>query len=106
MRRTVTLSHAPARRRRRGFTLIEASLATVIVGVGILSMMQLFTACTQQNGNAVNMTTAGITSGQLVRGLRPGIPLHFWIVWEDKDRKLSKPSPVLTQTLVDNFKEK
>jgi prepilin-type N-terminal cleavage/methylation domain-containing protein len=46
------------KRRRRGFTLIEASLATVIVGVGILSMMQLFTACTRQNAAAADMTTA------------------------------------------------
>ena len=30
----------------------------VIVGVGILSMMELFTVCTRQNGAAVNMTTA------------------------------------------------
>ena len=44
--------------RRRGFTLIEASLATVIVGVGVLSMMQLFTACTIQNHSAANTTTA------------------------------------------------
>ena len=46
------------RRPRRGFTLLEAMLATMIVGVGILSMMQLFTACTLQNRSALNMTTA------------------------------------------------
>jgi hypothetical protein len=33
-------------------------LATAIVGIGILSMMQLFTACTIQNRQAVNMTAA------------------------------------------------
>jgi hypothetical protein len=55
---------------------------------------------------AVNMTPAGLQNGQLIRGFRPGIPLHFWIVWEDKDKKLSKPSPVHTEVLVDNFKEK
>jgi prepilin-type N-terminal cleavage/methylation domain-containing protein len=43
---------------RRGFTLIEAMLATVIIGTGVLSMMHLFTACTRQNGSAVNMTAA------------------------------------------------
>jgi prepilin-type N-terminal cleavage/methylation domain-containing protein len=45
-------------RSRHGFTLMEAMLAMSIVGVGILSMMQLFTACTFQNRQAVNMTTA------------------------------------------------
>jgi hypothetical protein len=57
-------------------------------------------------GGAVNMAPAGIKNGQLIYGLRPGVPLFFWIVWEDKNKKLSKPSPVHAQTLVDNFKEK
>jgi len=43
---------------RRGFTLIEASLATVIVGVGVLSMMRLFAACTIQNRESNHSTTA------------------------------------------------
>jgi type II secretory pathway pseudopilin PulG len=44
--------------RRPAFTLLEASLATIIVGLGILSMMELFSASTRQNGAAANMTTA------------------------------------------------
>jgi type II secretory pathway pseudopilin PulG len=44
--------------RRRGFTLIEAAMTTVIVGVGILASMSLFAACSQQNTNASEMTTA------------------------------------------------
>ena len=43
---------------RRGFTLIEASLATIIVGVGVLATMQLFTAITQQTQTNNRMTTA------------------------------------------------
>jgi type II secretory pathway pseudopilin PulG len=46
------------RKPRSGFTLIEATLATIVVGVGILSLMQLFTTCTQQNAAASHMTTA------------------------------------------------
>ena len=42
----------------RGFTLIEASLAIVIVGTGILATFQLFAACTQQNRFGMQMTTA------------------------------------------------
>ena len=32
----------------------EASLATAIVGFGVLSMMELFAACTRQNGAAAS----------------------------------------------------
>jgi type II secretory pathway pseudopilin PulG len=46
------------RRRRRGFTLMEATLATIIVGVGVTAAMTLFDACTRQNRAAASMTTA------------------------------------------------
>jgi hypothetical protein len=60
-----------------------------------------------ENGSgAINMTPNGLKTGQLVAGFRPDIPLYFWIVWESKDKKLSKPSPVHKAILVDNFKEK
>jgi type II secretory pathway pseudopilin PulG len=41
-----------------GFTLIEAAMTTVIIGVGILASMSLFAACSQQNMNSSEMTTA------------------------------------------------
>jgi type II secretory pathway pseudopilin PulG len=44
--------------RARGFTLIEAALATIIVGVGIVSTMELFAACSQQAVGANQTTTA------------------------------------------------
>lgn len=56
------------RRRRRGrggFTLVEASLTTLIVGVGILSMMELFGACTRQNQSANQQTTAMFLVGNI-----------------------------------------
>ncbi len=43
---------------RRGFTLIEASLAIIIVGSGVLGIMRLLATCTQQNHAAADMTTA------------------------------------------------
>ncbi len=55
---------------------------------------------------AVNMEPEGIVPGQLVTGLRPGIELHYWLVYADKDGKLSRPSPTRTHVLVDTFKEK
>jgi type II secretory pathway pseudopilin PulG len=57
MNRAATNFRNP-RPRRGGFTLMETVLATVIVGLGILSMMELFTACTRQNRAAFDMTTA------------------------------------------------
>jgi hypothetical protein len=55
---------------------------------------------------AVNLTPAGAKSGALVRGLRPALPLYFWVTYEDAQGKMSKPSKPLTTTLVDTFKEK
>jgi len=47
-----------ARGRRRGFTLIEAALTTVIVGVGCVSMLALLGAGTQANADGTELTTA------------------------------------------------
>jgi prepilin-type N-terminal cleavage/methylation domain-containing protein len=48
----------PRSSRKRGFTLIEASLTTVIIGVGFLSMLQLLAAGTMTNIRAIESTTA------------------------------------------------
>ncbi|MCY2950982.1 MAG: hypothetical protein NTU53_03280 [Planctomycetota bacterium] len=45
-------------RARRGFTLIEAALATAIIGTGFIAMFQLFTSCTRDNSAGAQMTTA------------------------------------------------
>jgi Tfp pilus assembly protein PilV len=42
---------------RQAFTLIEASLTTIIVGTGVLGMIGLFTHCTTQNRYAARVTT-------------------------------------------------
>lgn len=55
---------------------------------------------------AVNMAPAGIQNGALVRGLRPAMKLYYWITWNDAQGKMSKPSPVHEEVLVDLFKEK
>ena len=46
------------RRARSAFTLIEASLAVAIVGLGVLAAMSLFAACTRQTQTATNSTVA------------------------------------------------
>ncbi len=46
------------RSQARGFTLVEVGLTMVIVGTGILAVVQLFAACTKQTREAADTTTA------------------------------------------------
>jgi prepilin-type N-terminal cleavage/methylation domain-containing protein len=48
----------PSARGRRGFTLIEAAIVTVIIGVGVVSMLQLLAAGTVSNSEGTELTTA------------------------------------------------
>src|SRR5213592_2812829 len=54
------------RRGRRGFTLLEASLTTIIIGVGVLAMMQLLAAGTVNNIQSFE-TTTGVNVAKAVR---------------------------------------
>ena len=58
-------ARSPGRRRRRGFTLIEAALTTAITGIAFVAIMELFSACTQQNRIGANMTTAMLLAGHV-----------------------------------------
>jgi Tfp pilus assembly protein PilV len=60
---------------RRGFTLIEAALATIIVGVGCIAVMQLALACTEQNRFATQTTSATLLAGNL-RELLSKLPFN------------------------------
>lgn len=66
----------------------------------------LWVSAHEDGRGAVNMAPNGVTSGQLIRGLRPGIKLHYWVTYTDEEGKMSKPSPTRTEVLVDMFKEK
>ncbi|HLL89424.1 MAG TPA: prepilin-type N-terminal cleavage/methylation domain-containing protein [Tepidisphaeraceae bacterium] len=55
-----------ARRPRRGFTLIEAALTTVIIGVGVVGMLELLAKGTIVNGEGSEMTT-GLNLAKNVR---------------------------------------
>ena len=61
-------------RRRTAFTLMEAMLATIIVGIGVTSSMALFAACTRQNAVAAN-TTAAMHLAQNIQETMAGLPL-------------------------------
>jgi prepilin-type N-terminal cleavage/methylation domain-containing protein len=52
--------------RRRGFTLIEASLATVIIGVGVVAMMTLLASGTVNNIESAELTT-GVNIAKNIR---------------------------------------
>jgi type II secretory pathway pseudopilin PulG len=52
-------------RRRGGFTLIEAAMTTVIIGVGCVAMLQLLGAGTLANNNGAELTTAMNLAGNV-----------------------------------------
>jgi type II secretory pathway pseudopilin PulG len=58
---------------RAGFTLLETALATIIIGVGVLAIMGLFDACTQQNKAGAQATTAMLLAGH-IQELMEGLP--------------------------------
>jgi prepilin-type N-terminal cleavage/methylation domain-containing protein len=67
---------APARARTaRGFTLIEAAMVMVIIGVGVISMLQLLAAGTVSNTDAAGITTA-MTLASNIRELSMGLAFH------------------------------
>ena len=66
----------PARRpRRRGFTLIEAAMVTVIIGLGVVGMLELLAAGTVSNSEGTELTTA-INLANNVRELSLGLAYY------------------------------
>jgi len=95
-------------RSRRGFTLIEAALTMIIIGVGFFSMLELYATCSMQNRFSGNMTTAmllannvqeamaGATfndplSGKLVFGPEAGETLATFDDVDDFDNQTFNP---------------
>ena len=76
---------SPARRvRRGGFTLIEAAMVTVVIGVGVMAMLQLLAAGTVQNDDAARTTTA-MTLASNIR------ELSMSLAYFDKDQPANGP---------------
>ena len=52
---------------------------------------------------ALNLTPEGLVPGQLVPGLRAGVPLYYWLVAVDGRGRRTKPSKPVRHVLVDRF---
>lgn len=69
--------------RRRGFTLIEAAITTVIIGVGCVSMLALLGSGTLANNEGAELTTAINLAGNIreamtgVRFADQSTPTHW-----------------------------
>lgn len=63
------------RNRRRGFTLIETALATIIVGVGVLAMITAQTSFLKQNVWSSRVSTAE-RLGNEIREMTLNLPRH------------------------------
>jgi prepilin-type N-terminal cleavage/methylation domain-containing protein len=77
MERSVTMSVAARTRRlyKRGFTLIESALATVIVGTGVLAIVSAQQAFHKQNSWSTH-ATSGARLGNEIREMTLNLPRH------------------------------
>jgi type II secretory pathway pseudopilin PulG len=77
------LTNPAAKRPRRGFTLIEAAMTTVIIGVGCVAMLQLLGAGTLANNDGAELTTGMNLAGNIRECLTgvaysdPTTPTHW-----------------------------
>jgi len=60
---------------RRGFSILETCLATIIVGLSVLAIVRLITAVTQQNFYAQKTVTAEMLANN-IRELTAGLPFN------------------------------
>src|SRR3954453_19920939 len=60
---------------RRGFTLMEAALVTVVIGVGVVAMLQLLAAGSMSNGYANEQTTA-VQLANNIHEIALGLPFY------------------------------
>lgn len=73
---------APPTRLRRGFTLLETAMATIILGTGVLAIVQAQQYFYQQNGWSTQTSTATFLASE-VRELMFRMPRHDPITRDD-----------------------
>ena len=74
-RNTTGRSRPISRRRPRGFTLIETSLATISVGVGVLAMVSAQQAFHKKNSWSTHVSTATALANE-IREMTWNLPRH------------------------------
>lgn len=67
--------YRPMRRTRRGFTLLETALATVIIGVGVLALVEAQQAFLRSNSWSTQAATATYLANE-IRELTRKLPKH------------------------------
>ena len=60
---------------RPGFLLIEAALTTIIIGVGVVALVQLLAIGTKNNDTSARMTTA-VNMANNIHEIMAGLPLY------------------------------
>ncbi|HEY2589227.1 MAG TPA: prepilin-type N-terminal cleavage/methylation domain-containing protein [Tepidisphaeraceae bacterium] len=73
--RTINRAIRSRRIARRGFTLVEAALAMVIVGTGVMALLQLITAGTMVNASGATLTEA-VNLANNIHEISLGLPLQ------------------------------
>jgi uncharacterized protein (TIGR02598 family) len=69
---------------RGGFSLVEVSLAVLLIGVGVLSLFSLFPAGLNESKNAVRDTHIGLFAEKVLAALRAnGYEINNWTKWQN-----------------------
>ena len=91
-----------SRRRAQGFTLIEASLATVIIGTGVLAILSAQQAYHMKNNWATRTSTAMLLANEM-RERTLSLPLHDPITGDATLGPESDESSTLSYDDLDDF---
>src|ERR1035437_8491090 len=78
-------SHTPRlRRKRSGFTLIEVSLAVLVLGLGLMAAFGLFPAGVRQNEESIADTRAALFADYVLNGMQANAAtITDWSQWRD-----------------------
>ncbi|HXE51711.1 MAG TPA: prepilin-type N-terminal cleavage/methylation domain-containing protein [Tepidisphaeraceae bacterium] len=80
---------------RRGFTLVEASMAMVIISVGVMAMLQLLAAGTVSNEDGAELTTAVNLANNIHE-------ISLWLAFQDTN---NPGSPTTKETSPANYND-
>lgn len=100
MGRSVSIQSRRPSRQRGGFTLIEAAIVTVLIGVGVVAVMQLLAAGTMANADSTRLTTAmGLAGNIRERAVR----INYTDLFTSFNDRTYSPPIDATGTVLTNF---